>query len=376
MPFFKLTDTTVQPNKAEVKHSDFEKYYPAVNTSMKWNTIEPFIKHAEEIYIKPVLGSAFFDELQGQFKTDQIADTSGDVWQNQDGLNWIAPDGQTWNLGGSGVKGEVFGLLRTASAYYTVYHALPHINIRIGDAGTQETNTDAALPVRQWVFNSTRKECCFAAYIYLDKALTIIKNEIDNGSTEFDTFKNSTAWTDCKELLIDSATEFNRFFNIKSSFKAYINLIPYIRKAERLYLEPLLGETFVDELRTAFRANTLTAAQSALIEKIKPYIAEATILESTPELNLINEGNGWMIVESTDGIITNKTAHQTMLDMLRAKANTNKAAYKMRLESYLYQNIDSFATFKASNYNKDINYDADAYDKNDDPAWIDGAIMM
>ncbi len=376
MSFFKITDTTIAASKAQVKHTDFEEFYPAVNQNMQWKTLEPFITHAEEIYIKPVLGSAFYDELEGAYQTDSIDDNSGDVWQNTDGLNWIAPDGQTWNLGGSVTKGEVLGLLRTASAYYTVYHALPHITIRIADAGTQETNTENAYPVRQWVLNSTRKECCFAAYIYLDKAIALIKSEIELGNADFDTFKNSTAYTTSKELLIDSAEEFNRFFNINKSAKAYNILIPYIRKAEEMYLEPLLGEAFVEEIRTAFIANTLTSDQVTLLERIKPWIAECTIIESTPEINLINEGNGWMIVESTDGIISNKMAQMETLKMLAGKAGTNAAVFKQRLESYLYQNLDLFPTFKASNYNKDLNYDPNAYDKNQDPYQLDGAIML
>jgi hypothetical protein len=373
MSFFKITDTTVAASKAQVKHTDFEEFYPAVNINMQWKTLAPFIQHAEDIYIKPVLGSAFYDELELAYQTDSLDDNSGEVWQNTDGLNWIAPDGQTWNLGGSGTKGEVLGLLRTASAYYTVYHALPHITIRIADAGTQETNTENAYPVRQWVLNSTRKECCFAAYIYLDKAIALIKAQIELGNTDFDTFKNSPAYTSSKELLIDSAEEFNRFFNINKSAKAYNTLIPYIRKAEEMYLEPLLGETFINEIRSAFQANTLTSDQTTILEKIKPWIAECAIIESTPELNLINEGNGW---ESTDGIISNKMAQIETLKMLAGKAQTNSAVFKQRLESYLYQNLDSFPTFKASNYNKDLNYDPNAYDKNQDPYQVDGAIML
>jgi hypothetical protein len=110
MSFFKITDTTIAASKAQVKHTDFEEFYPAVNINMQWKTLAPFIQHAEDIYIKPVLGNAFYDELEGVYQTDSLDDNSGDIWQNTDGLNWIAPDGQTWNLGGSGTKVEVLGL--------------------------------------------------------------------------------------------------------------------------------------------------------------------------------------------------------------------------------------------------------------------------
>ena len=375
MSFFKLTDTT--PKEPKVSHSDFEEYYPGINKNKAWKSLSPYIAQAEEIYIKSVLGDAYYNELEQEYQKDEIENPiEQENWQATGGLNFQAPDGRTWIVGGDNTKWLLLQLVRTASAYYTMYHAYPHLAVRVGDAGVQESNTEKTFPVRQWLYNSTRKEICFAAYWYIDKAVAFIKQAIADGSTDFDTYKNSDAYTEAKELFVDSPEEFNKYFNINKSAKAYNTLIPYIRSTERLYLNPLLGDDFVTELRTAFKANTLSTDQNNLLEKLKPWLITNTILEATPEVNLINEGNGWMIVESTDGIVTNKVAHTEMLKMICAKAQTNAAHYKQQLEAYLYKNLDLFPTFKDSDYNKDKNYDPNAYDKDEDPYYVSGGVML
>lgn len=85
MSFFKITDTTIAVSKAQVKHTDFEEFYPAVNLNMQWKTLAPFIQHAEDIYIKPVLGSAFYAELEEAYQTDSLDDNSGNIWQSKIG---------------------------------------------------------------------------------------------------------------------------------------------------------------------------------------------------------------------------------------------------------------------------------------------------
>ena len=349
MSFFKVTNTDVAATDAKVNDTEFRDHYAGINHDTYWKTIEPFIKQAEELYIKPTLGNEYYTELEAAYQSATPL---------------------------TGEKLVVLKLLQTASAYYTMYHAYPHLAIRTGEAGTQETSNDSSPPVRMWVLHSARKECCFAAYAYLDKAITQIKTYIEDGSSNFDTFENSTAYTAAKELFLDSAATFQVYFNINSSHKAYTTLIPYIRKAEQLYLYPLLGEDFVTELKTAFKSNTLNANQTKLVNKIKPWLAECTIIESTPEVNLVNDGNGWKIIESMDGIVKSMDAQKATLAALCSKAETNAAHFKHQLEFWLYKNDTLFPTFKDTVYDKSKNYDPNAYDKNLDPLYVSGGKMI
>jgi len=368
MSFFKITNDTISEAKARVKDTSFKEFYSSVNREMEWNTLKPFIWQADQLYLVPCLGEAFYNELCEKFKNDEIQETNT-IIQDPSGLNWIAPDGQTWGMASSGELANVFKMLKTASAYYTMYHALPHLAMRVGDAGVQESNTQHAMPVRQWAMNATRKDCCFAAYTYLDKAIEKIVTEIEASNSTFDTFKTSSAYTARKSVFIDSPAAFNEYFNINSSFKAYKSLLPYIKKAERLYIDPLFGEDFVTELRTAFSAGSLSTIQTKLINKLKPYLAELSIYEGTPELNLVGTGTGWKIIENTDGIVKNAQAHQVQLEALQNKAHNNATHFKMQLEAFLYNNLDEFPTFKDSDYNKNKDDDENTTTELDCPVY-------
>ena len=221
MSLFKIINTEPE-TKAKLKDTDFRSFYPTANLNMAYSTLKPFIEQAEESYIIPYISRAFYTEIEAEYQSDATLATE---------------------------KSLAVRHIRTALAYYTAYYAMPHINIRIADAGIQETAADSASPTRQWVYNNARWEAQIRAYEYLDKALNYMEAQIVASNTDFDTYKASVAYIDTKEVFLNSAEVFNTFFYIKSSRKAYHALRPYIKKAESLYLNPLLGESFVIELK-------------------------------------------------------------------------------------------------------------------------------
>ena len=346
MSLFKIIDNEPESN-AKIRNTDFKDFYSALNLNMAWKTVKPFIEQAEESYIIPYLSRAFYDEIESEYQNDDT----------------IHAD-----------KAKAVKFIRTALAYYTVYYAMPHINIRIGDAGVQETSATDALPTRQWVYKGTRWDALNRAYENLDKALSFMEEKVALLSTEFDTFKSSDAYTITKELFIESASTLNDYFFINNSRRAYMSMRPYIKKSETLYIIPLLGESFVDELKTAFKANTLSANQSTLLGKIRPVLAEHAIQEATPEINLINEGQGWKVVETTDGMTITKESHRDNITGLLEKANANAVYFKSILEGYLYGNLDSFPTFRDSDFNKDKD-DGTASDTDNDVI-EDGGVFL
>ena len=103
----------------------------------------------------------------------------------------------------------------------------------------------------------------------------------------------------------------------------------------------------------------MTAQQSKLVGLIQSMMAEYSIIESCPELNLVNDGTGWKVVDSTDGMNITKQAHKESLEALVRKAKVNADYLKSELEGYLYANLDSFPTFRDSDFNKDKDEDTE-----------------
>lgn len=336
MSFFRILNGTEYP-KAKVKDTDFEQFYPAINTNMAWKSLEPFAYQAEQCYIVPFISEAYYQELSLEYSKLPIAEVQ-QLCTPTNSANFI----QTIP-----VADLVFYYLRCASAYYTIYDALPHMNLSIGDAGVTEKTPDQTMPVRQWTYKNTRWDAYMKAYKMLDRAIQLMESEIEKDANAFIKYSSSEAYSVSKQLLLPNATVLSEYINIRGSRRAYIGLRPYIAKSERLYLRPLLGTDFYTELKSQHTAGTLTAENTAILPYVRAFLAECATIESVPEVNLYNAGDGWRILETMDGITASKAVQDRSLQHLITKAEENRDYHRAELEGFLYTNLDDYATFKA-----------------------------
>lgn len=292
---------------------------------MDWESISPYIQMAEDQEIIPAIGQEFYDILHTEYQADgSIADTQ---------------------------KAFTFRLIRTALAHYAMYMALPHLNIRVGDAGTNETSASDIVPVRQWVYNKNSWETIKKASSYLDMALKHMEEQVEASNTNYDAFANSTAYTINRELLIPNARVFQKYYNINTSRRTYTKLRPYIEKAEKLYLEPLLSD-FYDELSTQHKSNSLSANNEAILPDIQRLLAEYTLVLCVPDLNFVNDGHGYRSVENPDDSPMGSTALMQSIQQQHSRAEQNAAQIELQLKNKLYASLDDYPTFKDSDANE------------------------
>ena len=327
---FKVTTSPVPP-APQVKDTKFKAFAPGVNRSMEWCTLESFVQQAEDKEIIPAIGRQFYDVLHIEYQaTGVIADTE---------------------------KAYVFRLIQTALAHYTMYIAMPQLAIRIGDSGTNETTNTDTNPVREWVFQGSRWELAKTAYAYLDMALAEMEKQVAAGNTDFDTFKNDEAYTISKELLIANAREFQRYYNLKTSRRAYTSLRPYIKKAEELRIKSLLCELY-DEIKTEIAANALSANNETLLSYMQPLLAEYTLIFALPEINFVQDGNGWMVSENNYDTKPSMGELSQSIQQLLTRAEMNANNYEIILKNFLYDNLDDYPTFRDGGCNE-LTEDAD-----------------
>lgn len=320
---FKITDENAGPNK-EVQHTEFKTFFPAVNRSTEFCTIEPFIQQAEDSEIIPAIGLPFYQVLETEYQTTgEIADTT---------------------------KAYTFRLLRMALAHYAMYIAMPQLNIRIGDAGTNETSASDITPVRMWVFNVSRWETAKTAYKYMDMALQHMESQVIAANADYDLFKTDAAYTESKELLIPNARKFQRFYNIQASRRSYTALRPYIQKAEDIFIKPILCELY-DEIKTQHLANTLSADNTYILSLIQQLLAERTVELALPDLNFVNDGDGWRVTENQYGLSEQSNLKES-LQQMHTRAEQNAATFEIQLKNELYANLDNYPTYRDSACNE------------------------
>lgn len=320
---FKVT-TSPAPPQPKVLDTEFKTFYPAINRNTDWCTIKPFVQQAEDLEIVPAIGQAFYDVLHAEY------DSTGTI--------------------ANAVKAQTFRFLRTALAYYAMYIGLPQLNLRTGDAGTNEASASDVMPVRQWVFNVNRWETLKTAAKYLDMALAHAEGQVYADNADYAAFKNSTAFTISQELLIPNARVFQRFYNINTSRRAYTKIRPFIEKAEKMWLLPSLGPLF-DLVKTEHAAANLSAANTALLPYLQQLLAERTMTVAMPDINIVNDGEGWQILENTAMASMAGNLKESM-QQLHTAAEQNAAQYEIQLKNFLYANLADYPVFRDSPYNE------------------------
>lgn len=68
--------------------------------------------------------------------------------------------------------------------------------------------------------------------------------------------------------------------------------VPYIGIVQSIYIEPLLGEELLDELKMQVKTNSLTPLNSALLLKLAPALAHFTVYQGLPFhwATIVNKG--------------------------------------------------------------------------------------
>lgn len=327
---FKVTTTPLPPNP-QVKDTEFKDFFPGVNKNMAWDTLQPFVQQAEDQEIIPAIGLPFHQELDTEYQsTGSIADQH---------------------------KAYVFRLLRSALAHYAMYYALPQLTLRVGDAGTNETSASDIIPTRQWVFQLNRWETLRTASKYMDMTLAAMEAKVADGVAVFDTWKNSDAYSENRALLIPNARAFQQYYNIDNSRMTYMKLQPYIRKAEQRFLLPLL-DAFYTELSTQQKENTLSTENQSILPAVQRLLAEYTVILAIPDLNFVNDGAGWRVIENPNANPLPQQQAMAAVQQLHTKAEQNATHFEVELKNLLYANLDDYPTFRDSVAN-DLKLDSD-----------------
>lgn len=325
---FKITASGSVPGKERVGESNFKDHYPAINTSMAWATLKPFVRQAQNKYLLPYLCEDLLEDIATQFN---------------DGDN-LTP-----------AVAEFLTLLQDATAYYTISHALPTLNGLISDMGvTQSSATEGtSAPVEMWRYKNLRWEVTNTADDMLDQLLEYLDRMILERVTYFDIWKDSPCYQSVASCFFRSPAHFEGCHFGTEKRRTFTTLLPYIRKAEGKMMSILCLDLFEELKAQVAEPDTLTVNNATLLSYVRPLVVEIALLDAIPKLRLNIEADGIKIVSNTDGMNMKRDAYDSAVAMLQQKVEENVKAYTQDLWKYLYDNADNFPLWKNSTCHKD-----------------------
>lgn len=127
--------------------------------------------------------------------------------------------------------------------------------------------------------------------------------------------------------------------------------LPDISKAQRKYINPLLGNDFLNDLQTKYTNNTLSLSETELVSFIQSPLAAFAMLDDLAFIQSMITDNGLRTTETQ----SQKAAHRW--EYLEVKNSLNDIAVDgvEVLLNYLYENKADYALWTNSNEYKDFN---------------------
>ncbi len=308
----------IQDNAKKISETNFKNHYPYINSNVSWQPLSVAVNQAITLYILPFLGLNAINNLKNKFAENTLNDD----------------------------EKQLIELLNNSISYYAVWMASPHLNLTISDMGIgQQSDTKGTTaPVDSWRYKHHHWMVMKKADQFLDQALDFINKNL----TDLSSYQNQSKLFD--NLLIETLSDFETFVNINRSFRTFIKIIPYLRKAEKKHLAPLLGRVFLAELKSKKKANNLSDIESELLKMAQSVIAESGLLLAVPRLSVLIDNGHIFMVSSMEGMNTKEVRHDSAIADLKEQLQDDLNLQLQELETFLFENADALPTFKNSDH--------------------------
>jgi hypothetical protein len=195
---------------------------------------------------------------------------------------------------------ELLYLAHACMSWKAYEMAFPHLKLRVGDLGIQKMNTTNAVAVSKWEYVDSRE----ANLAMLDLALENFWQSIEQIRPA--AWLASPAYQKRQRVFIRTATELAEHIpTLGRNSRLFDQLITYVRRAELVYIRPVLTDAVYQELKAAWSNPDaeLTSQQETLLELIRPALAHLAVFEAYPYLPLTIDVTGITESRSKDGAL-------------------------------------------------------------------------
>jgi hypothetical protein len=280
------------------------KAYGLLNRNIAWDSIAPYVAHAETLYVKPILGQSEYTALD------------------------VAISANTLTAAQTALLPYIRRMLYNA----TMWDALPHLNIYISELGVQQNQSKegTSTPAARWQYGEARVQFGDMATRYAEALYQFLQ---DN-QTDYPNWVAGEGYSKYNALLLRDNTELGRYLNTANSVRFYVGLRPFIETAMIRWVLSVVPQIDIDALHTALQAGTLTAADEKLLDKIRRVLAWGAYFDAIPHLSVRVTPTGIYIAMMSDALHDLKTPGVEETRRLLAAAQANAQMYQANLQAY------------------------------------------
>lgn len=315
------------------KDIDEIKLYLSVSVATKFDTLRPILEVVGREFMRPVLGTAMYDELKEYYEA--LAPTETEA---QEAMN------------------DLLKLAQSAEIHLAYWYGYDVLSVTISEGGARRMETDKQKGLYKYQEDNLKQYFKNAGFNGLDAMLEYLDGE---NASIFTEYQESDQAKELKKLFIPKTETFNALYHIGSSRLIFMRMIPFMKIAEDLKIKPVLGTTNYDFIKTEMAKTTPDAKVKAILPYIQQplaYFASAMLMQETGA-DLGDKGLVWEGMRSNT--LNNKEggpAEIARVDALVSRNNGLGESYLNALRSYLLANAtdwNGYASPASAAYNRD-----------------------
>ena len=207
-----------------------------VSAALSFEKLESALISADEIYLKPLLGSELVAQAEAIYEKDEPTDTE---------LLFLS-------------------LMKTAELNLAMYYDFQELNIRITDQGFQRQNTENFTSAYKYQEDALRHSFQNKGFNALDRILDFLEANSDT----FPDYTSSPAYVSVKTRFVRSPKEVNDVFFINSSRLVFLRLWPIFTELEETLIPHILGSSLFIATKDAFESG-VTDIGSTTVEELR-----------------------------------------------------------------------------------------------------------
>lgn len=311
--------------------AEFKKYI-AIDANTSMASLQPYIDEAEQLYVIPLLGQAFYDAYHAAYQA------------------YINPP----NTALSTQNAKILPYIQRCLAYYTQLLSIPHLAVTFGDMGARQHRGEDSDPAPRWLVEKLQFNALKNGDIYADRLLAFLEKNASAVAGNYEQwFADSVANTKMSGFIVYSSAIASKYISINESRRVYLQLRNKIREIETRIIAKLIGKDQYDELVTQIKTGSVTAANALLLEKLEPIISKRALFMQLQFMRVQITENGLFVYSGTDdlyllGQLATDADIKILKQQLLDEDEMGYLADENELRQFILDNIADFPLIKAS----------------------------
>jgi hypothetical protein len=169
-------------------------------------------------------------------------------------------------------------LIQQSAVVWGFFKYAPIGNVIVNSSGIQVTWNDRMRPANDWQLDRMGDALKELAFENIDELLSFLFENSEKLEVE-----SVKALLKIKDLFINSAAEFNNWYDIGFSNRFFYELMPIIRDIENRFLKPILKDRF-ESLKASKDSPDLSEVDKQILDAVYPPLAKMSIYEASIRL--------------------------------------------------------------------------------------------